>query len=270
MTESEYLKIVRHTVAALQDFGKILRVSNRTSLPQKSYGYHCHDIFEIRLLFGLTEDSQVDYQNLQELRLSPAGILHPGLPLEKISAHMTIRFSTNMLDYLRSDNVHIGIGLDDSKRIYGVNLSELLEALNAFCSDEFTDVGHLQLIVARVISSMALYLEHGNYREINRPVELICNFIHENYYKCDLSMVEVAAAAGLSSNYMQKVFRSVHNCTPLTYLKNYRLEIAKQLLRQKKYQVKEVAMLCGWNYPHYFDACYKQKFGHSPKDDLNP
>ncbi len=269
MNEIEYLKVVRHTVASCRDFSRVLRVSDSADEPHSTRSRHCHELFEIRLLFGMLDATSVDYETLREIRLSPAGVAHPGLFENEHPAHITVRFDVDMLYYLRGKAANIVIPLNRGIESYGIGLGEALSALNAFCRREFTDAGHLQLVVAGVISALTLFLEQGDYRIMNEPVEIICNYIHEHYYRGNLTMAEVAAAAGLSPNYMQQVFRKVHHCTPLTYLRDYRLETARRLLRQRKYQVKEVAQLCGWNYPHYFDVCYRRKFGRTPLEEMH-
>lgn len=268
MNEIEYLKIVRRTVAVCPDFTRVLRVSGTAHDRPSARSRHCHELFEIRLLFTMPDAAAVDYETLREIRLSPAGVAHPGLLENEHPAHITVRFDVDMLYYLRGKAANIVIPLNRGIESYGIGLGEALSALNAFCRREFTDAGHLQLVVAGVISALTLFLEQGDYRVMNAPVEIICNYIHEHYFRSDLTMAEVAAAAGLSPNYMQQAFRKVHHCTPSEYLRNHRLEMARRLLRQRKYQVKEVAQLCGWNYPHYFDVCYRRKFGRTPLEEM--
>ena len=74
--------------------------------------------------------------------------------------------------------------------------------------------------------------------------------------------------AGVSFNYIQKIFRNRYGCTPKEYLLDYRLTMARNLLREKKYLVKEVARLCGWNCQHYFSNEYRKKFGIPPSSEL--
>lgn len=269
MDEIEYLRIVRRSVAICPDFSRILSISDASVKPYPARSLHCHELFEIRLLFGMKGTSEVDYETIREIRLSSAGILHPGLLANERPAHITVRFDVDMLYYLRGSQSNLVIPLDRGIANYGLGMDDALAALNAFCRHEFSDTGHLQLIIASVISALTLFLEQGDCRSMNEPVEIICNYIHEHYHRSDLSMGEVAAAASLSPNYMQHVFRKVHRCTPSAYLRDYRLETARRLLRQRKYRIKEVAVLCGWNYPHYFNVCYKKKFGVTPLEETH-
>ena len=103
MNEIEYLKVVRHTVASCRDFSRVLRVSDSADEPHSTRSRHCHELFEIRLLFGMLDATCVDYETLREIRLSPAGVAHPGLFENEHPAHITVRFDVDMLYYLRGN-----------------------------------------------------------------------------------------------------------------------------------------------------------------------
>ena len=99
------------------------------------------------------------------------------------------------------------------------------------------------------------------------PAEIIASSIRSCYYRSDLSIREIAGMTRFSPNYIQKVFRAGYNCTPIEYLNGVRLNAARQLLRQHRWQIKEVSAMCGFNYAHYFCRRYKEHFGILPSEE---
>ena len=51
--------------------------------------------------------------------------------------------------------------------------------------------------------------------------------------------------------------------TPITYLNNFRMKKAKELLLQQEMRISEVAFACGFETPYYFTNTFKKHFGIS-------
>ncbi len=144
-SESEVLKIVRRTVADCRNFDRILAVSGMTPEMPSGRLRHCHELFEIRFLFGMSGENDADYTTLREIRLSPTGVLHPGLFDTERRMHITIRVDVDMLYYLRGLGSSIAVSLHGELESYGVVMAGLMNAFHAFVRGEITDAGHLQL-----------------------------------------------------------------------------------------------------------------------------
>ncbi len=80
----------------------------------------------------------------------------------------------------------------------------------------------------------------GTRREIFRRLGLCIDFIHSNYRR-PIGLAEIAAAAHLSPYHCLRLFRSVHACTPVAYLRQRRLRTAARLLRETAATVAEIA-----------------------------
>ena len=81
-------------------------------------------------------------------------------------------------------------------------------------------------------------------REIFRRLGLCIDFIHTNY-RHPIGLVEIAAAAHLSPYHCLRLFRSVHECTPVVYLRQQRLRAAARLLRESAAPVADIAARVG-------------------------
>jgi AraC-like DNA-binding protein len=84
----------------------------------------------------------------------------------------------------------------------------------------------------------------------------------------DLTLEDIAHAAGLTLNYLHKLFRD-QGCTLYEYLKGERLRRAYELLempRQRSMSVTDVALSCGFSDSSYFSRSFRQTFGMSPRE----
>jgi AraC-like DNA-binding protein len=86
----------------------------------------------------------------------------------------------------------------------------------------------------------------------------------------DLTLADIAHAAGFSLNYVHNLFRGERQ-TLYQYLKAERLQRAReqlQLAKSRGMTVTEVALRCGFSDSSYFSRSFKQAFGQSPRDVL--
>ena len=100
-------------------------------------------------------------------------------------------------------------------------------------------------------------------RDIHGDVERICQFLTENYSQ-KLSLEEIAAAAGYSKYYINRLFKQYKGTTVMDYLIRIRIQEAKKLLRSENYSVKQISMMVGYSEPNYFTLTFKKLEGVSP------
>ncbi|MBO5923811.1 MAG: helix-turn-helix transcriptional regulator [Lentisphaeria bacterium] len=267
--EITYLENIRNSLLHLQNLPLVLCVNNdklcRKSTSWNTAKMHLHELFEMRILFGLS-GGQVDYCKIEHIHLTPPQILHKGLNDCDLSRHLTLRLGANEIYYIRGKNNVIYIALSPELQVPGVSYAELAAALAQTEITADVDLEHTRLLMALLLSTLRQLLATGKNTQPT-PAEVIANCIRENYYRSDLSIREIAEITRFSPNYIQQVFRAGWNCTPIEYLNEVRLNAARQLLRQHRWQVKEVAAMCGWNYVHYFCRRYKEHFGNLPGEE---
>ena len=72
----------------------------------------------------------------------------------------------------------------------------------------------------------------------------------------------------MSRSSFQRAVKEHYHCSPLAYLKEKRIMLAKDLLKQKKGTIAEVAYAVGFNSVSYFNRAFKEQFGSTPGDLL--
>jgi len=82
--------------------------------------------------------------------------------------------------------------------------------------------------------------------------------------KRDADISGVAGTMGISKNELYIRCNEILHATPAAVLQDMRIEYSRQLLKQGKMSIKEVAYLIGFNDPKYFSKVFKAKVGISP------
>lgn len=109
-------------------------------------------------------------------------------------------------------------------------------------------------------------LLHPRHAALRAAVE----FVHENAH-LPLTATQIARSAGLSVRGVQVAFQTVLDRSPMTYLREVRLDRVRDELRAADADVTTVAGVArAWGFGHagHFSAAYAERFGEFPKETL--
>lgn len=101
--------------------------------------------------------------------------------------------------------------------------------------------------------------------ESNPAIRIAKKYISENY-QSNITMGSMAEIVNLSPVYFSILFKREVGTNFLDYLTQYRLEVSKNLLKQVKYNINEVASLSGFQDSKYFSKLFKKTFGITPSE----
>ncbi|WP_235185451.1 helix-turn-helix transcriptional regulator [Desulfonatronum thiodismutans] len=79
------------------------------------------------------------------------------------------------------------------------------------------------------------------------------------------SMAQLARMAGINEKKLKIGFKQLFGMPAFEYFRNYRLDIAKELIASGMMSVTEVGMHIGYQNMSHFSAEFRKKFGISPK-----
>lgn len=100
-------------------------------------------------------------------------------------------------------------------------------------------------------------------RKAEEIVSLVKEYIHQNYQEIiDLSVI--SENFGFSSSYLTKIFIKYEGMTPSKYLKQYRIAIAKQLLKNTDLPISVISSRIGFSDQFHFSKTFKGAMGISP------
>lgn len=92
----------------------------------------------------------------------------------------------------------------------------------------------------------------------------VCDYISEHWSDPELSREATARFFNRHPNHLSRFFHAHAKQNFRTYVNNIRLERSLHFLRDLRYNVTDVANLCGFTDLQYFIRCFRQRFGLTP------
>ena len=267
-SEVEVLKNIRKSILTAEDFSSLLHLpAVDPEADESGRQRHIHDGLELRFLFSPQNEASPPFSRIEQICLAPPEVSHLTLKQKDLERHITLRLTSQEMYYLRGASPMRIFDLAQHRLPLGIDTNELLPALEEAGYGRIADTDHLRILLAMAFSRAVFCIDDREPRTDRHPAELIAAYIRANFFRNDLSIREIAAKTNFSANYIQIIFRERWNCTPVEYLNEIRLKNARSLLQKHRYLVKEVAAMCGWNYPHYFCRKYRDFYGHLPSEE---
>lgn len=101
-------------------------------------------------------------------------------------------------------------------------------------------------------------------------VDDVCDYMRMHLDK-SLTLTELESVSGLSARTLQYAFQKRFGCTPLRWLSNARLDLARRNLLNpdRETTVTRVALDAGFSNPGHFARKYYERFGELPSQTLS-
>jgi AraC-like DNA-binding protein len=99
-------------------------------------------------------------------------------------------------------------------------------------------------------------------------INLLIDFLEENSTNTNLRVEDFNKPMGLSKSNLYRTMISITGKPLNTFINDYRLEEALQLLNKKGKTVAEIAFNTGFSSPSYFSKCFQKRYGRLPSDYL--
>ncbi len=88
--------------------------------------------------------------------------------------------------------------------------------------------------------------------------------INTSYSDPQISIAQLSNLCNVSDTYFRRMFEELYQTTPLKYITQKRMELAKQLLLSGMYQANHVQRICGYTDYTVFSRAFKAYTGCSP------
>lgn len=166
---------------------------------------------------------------------------------------------------------------------YNLAIMEMVGAFYRFCANNFIDFNEFcgnvgnpyervpemdesTLTAWMIDSAKAISEELKNARNSTsrRMVTDAQNLVHDRYMEPNLSLDTVCSALGVSNSYFSSVFKKETGKAFVTYLTDYRMDHAAELILETNEKSYQIAERVGYLDANYFSYVFKKRFGVSP------
>lgn len=96
--------------------------------------------------------------------------------------------------------------------------------------------------------------------QLQRAVEYTGKKLSEN-----MSLAQIAQIAGVSIRQCNRLFKEHLKCSPLQFVNQQRMKIAREMLLNTSSSIKSIALKSGFEDPLYFSSQFRKFYGMSPK-----
>ena len=110
------------------------------------------------------------------------------------------------------------------------------------------------------------FREAASSSEENPTIFMIKEYIGKNYMNETLSVKDISSHVFLSTSYVCTFFKNETGQTLNQYLTEFRMEKAKQLLRDARYKISDISSRVGYSDGNYFGKSFKKYSGLSPSE----
>ena len=150
----------------------------------------------------------------------------------------------------------------------GAPLSDINEITGNFFS-AFHETTDFEKICFEARRTMEEFIDRvfRNYerKQLNDHLSRAMDYISQNYAE-ELTLKKVSDAIYVSAFYLSHLFRNELNTTFSDYICRYRINRAREFLKNKSMRIQEIALRTGFNDPNYFAKSFKKTSGITPKE----
>ncbi len=116
-----------------------------------------------------------------------------------------------------------------------------------------------------------LSANHDQKEEVDYPnpldkefMEKVIASLEEELANPEFSINDLCVSIGMSRTPFYHKLKTLTGMSPNQFIKTIRLNKARELLKSKRYNVSEVAIIVGFTDSKYFSTSFKKQFGYSP------
>lgn len=159
---------------------------------------------------------------------------------------------------------HIDIRKPQAVRVTDTRIRVLFERLKQ-SYDPSGQLGFKSMsIFYELLDTLEQMLEKDASRNIPDRICEAYKYMQESFCDPELSVTGIAEKFGVSGSYLRREFAKAYGKSPLSYLKELRINRARLLLESGYDSIESIARICGFSSTSYFIQSFGKAMGKSP------
>ena len=130
------------------------------------------------------------------------------------------------------------------------------------CDDD--EYGKYSSSLLKLFGILIEKMPRKHYEKQNDSVKRAVEYIKNNLHKSSLCVANVADKCALSRSQLYRLFMQSFGQSPVNYIVNQRMDLAKSYLLDTDLNIKTIAFSVGYSDPLYFSNAFKKHFGVNP------
>ena len=221
----------------------------------------------------LNSHNKIIRKNLQHFEGSEVEHGGSGFIISFTSASAAVTCALAILDAVKAaggDNLDFRIGINAGEPVEKSNklFGDTLQLAGNICSI----AGNLKIALTGSVKELVLkdhFQSRGNHfftisAQDESLLELLYTKMEENWQKTEFDISNYCQAMAMSNSQLYRKTISLTGLSPNLFLKDFRLEKAKDLMKKKHYSISQITFESGFSSPSYFTKCFKKKYGLLP------
>ncbi|MBI5025288.1 MAG: helix-turn-helix transcriptional regulator [Nitrospirae bacterium] len=144
----------------------------------------------------------------------------------------------------------------------------MIEADNKMSGSEAVLHGLSLEICHTVIRSIFNFIPDNDRISSRIEIDRVVEYLHSNLDK-KITVEVMAKIAYMSPSHFARIFKQEIGTSPVDYLNQIRMEMAKKLLLAGDKSITEIALKCGFNSSSYLSACFYKRYKITPSEYQN-
>lgn len=100
--------------------------------------------------------------------------------------------------------------------------------------------------------------------QLRKPVRIDVHRVVEEHFTSPASVEDLAYLSGRSLSSFKRDFRAIYHDTPAHWIREHRLNKAREMLESTKMTVADICYSLGFENPTHFSRIFKDRFGVAP------
>ncbi|WP_157979849.1 helix-turn-helix domain-containing protein [Kribbella monticola] len=130
--------------------------------------------------------------------------------------------------------------------------------------------GYADVVAAHVVTDLILLMLRAHRAAPgDELVRRATAYLLEYFASPDLSLADLATTLGISPGQLSRRFKAVQGISPIAYLRNLRLQKARELLTETDATLQTIAERSGYRSAFYLSRVFTHHTGHPPSHHRN-
>ncbi|MCF0148750.1 MAG: helix-turn-helix transcriptional regulator [Clostridium sp.] len=254
------------------DIPEIMAYYYTIKSPNYKFKGESHNIYELTFVDNGTLDTTIDGV---EYRLDSSDLIIYGknqFHTQAVNNDSSCSYLTIMFDMKCDDD-----GLICNKVFHC--RKELYKAIRTFANNISSTIPYSENLILSNLHEIIIRLFQYDYLDVDdsKPttevqqrfqdelLEGILKYI-DDMVCSPISIEELCNKFSISRSSLQTLFKNNLNTSPKKYINDLKLSKSKQLIKENKYTISEIAFMLGFNSIHYFSRAFTQHYEIPPSE----